>query len=80
LSNEKTVNSFSIRLEGFEQAFQAEQPIQWVESRLMAQLEHPVRLLRWAIVKVEKVETTQTDHQSFWCEGAYLRSDTKVSS
>jgi len=71
LSKTNIISSFSLRLEGFEQALQAEQPVQWVERQLMAQLEHPVRLLRWAIVKVERL---QTGSQRFWCEGAYLKS------
>ena len=67
----QTVNSFSLCLEGFEQVLRAEQPIQRIEAMLLARLEHPVRLLRWAIVKVE---TQQQTGQNFWCEGAYLKS------
>jgi hypothetical protein len=66
----QTVESFSLCLEGFAQVLQAEQPIEWVETRLLAKLISPIRLLRWAIVKVETTPAGQT----YWCEGAYLKS------
>lgn len=71
LQTKQTVNSFSLCLEGFERALRAEQPIQHIENQLLAQLEQPVRLLRWAIVKVE---TQPQAGQIYWCEGAYLKS------
>lgn len=66
----QTVESFNIRLEGFAQVLQAEQPIRWVEALLLENLEQPIRLLRWAIVRVEPSSTGQM----YWCEGAYLKS------
>ncbi len=69
-TNRQTVESFSLCLEDFNQALQAEQSISHIEKRLLESLEAPVRLLRWAIVKVE----TGTNGSRFWCEGAYLKT------
>lgn len=65
-----TVESFNLCLDGFDQALQAEQPIRHIEETLLTQLTEPVRLLRWAIVKVEPTPSGQR----YWCEGAYLKS------
>ena len=74
-SKAQTVNSFSLRLEGFQQVLRAEQPIEQIETLILAQLENPVRLLRWALVKIETATEAQQDvGQGFWCEGAYLKS------
>lgn len=66
----QTVESFSLCLEDFNQALQAEQSISHIETHLLAALANPVRLLRWAIVKVEE----GADGTRFWCEGAYLKT------
>jgi hypothetical protein len=36
-----------------------------LETRLLEELDTPIRLLRWAIVRVEG--------KHYWCEGAYLK-------
>ena len=69
-STTQTVESFSLGLEGFDQVLQAEQPIQAIEAQLMKRLTDPIRLLRWAIVRVED----RPNGRMFWCEGAYLKS------
>jgi len=66
----QTVESFSLRLERFDEALQAKQPIEQIESQVLEKLDSPVRLLRWAIVKVERDEA----NAPFWCEGAYLKT------
>ncbi len=66
----QTVESFSLPLRNFEQVLQAEQPIVWIEKQLLEKLDAPVRLLRWAIVKIEPDATGSI----CWCEGAYLKS------
>ena len=78
-ANNYSVHSFRLCLEDLTQVLQAEQPIQLVETMLLAQLDAPVRLLRWAIVKIDppkKDESGSDLHGSptsaFWCEGAYL--------
>jgi hypothetical protein len=60
-----TVESFSRWLEGFGDVLAAENPVAAIEAQLLDRLDSPVRLLRWAIVQVEK--------DRFLCEGAYLR-------
>jgi len=71
----QTVNSFSLRLEGFEVVLRADQPIEMIETMILAQLENPVRLLRWAIVRAEKkAEAQRETGLFFWCEGAYLKT------
>jgi hypothetical protein len=59
------VEGFSIWLEGFDEIVGIELPVFEIESLLLKQLASPVRLLRWAIVRVEQAR--------FLCEGAYLR-------
>jgi len=66
----QTVESFSLCLDGFDQALQARQSIAHIEERIRLQLDHPIRLLRWAVVKVEP----SASGQRYWCEGAYLKS------
>jgi hypothetical protein len=66
----QTVESFSLCLEGFEQVLQAEQPIEMVEAMLLERLKNPIRLLRWAMVRIEP----HHEGPKFWCEGAYLKS------
>ncbi len=63
-----TVESFRIVLGDFAGLPQEADPVQAVESALLAQLESPVRLLRWAIVQVDP------DRRHYRCEGAYLKS------
>lgn len=72
LSGFETVESFAFRLPSYRDALDNESPIHWIEARLLYLLEDPVLLLRWAIVKVEEAPS----ERFFWCEGAYLRSDT----
>jgi hypothetical protein len=66
----QTVESFHICLEHFDQVLQAKHPISHIEGHLLAQLDQPLRLLRWAIVKVENTDT----NPQYWCEGAYLKT------
>jgi hypothetical protein len=54
------VESFSLCLDDFEQALHADYPAKWLEAQLLARLAAPVRLLRWAVVKVENVERLKT--------------------
>lgn len=65
-----SVESFQIRMEGWGELLQAQEPLRVLEARLMQQLEAPIRLLRWAVVRVNLAEPGQP----FWCEGAYLRN------
>ncbi len=65
-----TVESFQIRLEGWPQLLQEDEPLAALEERLMQQLEAPTRLLRWAVVRVDLADPAQP----FWCEGAYLKN------
>jgi hypothetical protein len=64
------VESFQIRLEGWPQLLQEDEPLAALEERLMQQLEAPTRLLRWAVVRVDLADPAQP----FWCEGAYLKN------
>jgi hypothetical protein len=66
----QTVESFSLCLERYNELLHTDEPVRFVEDRLLEQLEAPVRLLRWAIVKVEGAG----EHSKFWCEGAYLKT------
>lgn len=69
----RSVIGFTLCLPDFDEVLRAECPATHVETRLMACLERPVRLLRWAVVRMEQRE----GGSSFWCEGAYLKeSDT----
>jgi hypothetical protein len=61
----QAVESFSVRLDDYTDLINVEEPVQAIEERLLQRLESPVRLLRWAIVRVEA--------SACWCEGAYLK-------
>lgn len=63
------VESFNVCLEDWDGAINADHPVETVESALLAQLESPARLLRWAVVRVEE----EGSARRFWCEGAYLK-------
>jgi hypothetical protein len=63
--NLSTVESFSLCLTEWDHLLTAPSPLSQLESQLLSQLEAPIRLLRWAVVKVE--------NGCFWCEGAYLK-------
>lgn len=65
-----TVESFHVRLEGWQAILKTEAPVETVEQLILAQLEKPRRLLRWAIVRIAE----QEPDQPFWCEGAYLKN------
>ncbi|WP_373532116.1 hypothetical protein [Vampirovibrio sp.] len=65
-----TVESFQVRLEGWQAMLQTEAPVETVERLILSQLEAPRRLLRWAIVRIAEEEPGQP----FWCEGAYLKN------
>jgi len=66
--NKQTVESFTLSLEGWNELLKVGKPVETIEAELLSRLENPVRLLRWAVVKVEK----DTPNSNFWCEGAYL--------
>jgi hypothetical protein len=74
-----TVESFSLDLQGLEQVLQAKSPTRWLEAQLLARLHRPIRLLRWAIVQADKLDSPGNRKRSqarltrFRCEGAYLR-------
>jgi hypothetical protein len=61
----QTVESFSLCLASYSEMLQAAEPVRHIEAQLLQQLDKPVRLLRWAIVR--------TDGTAYWCEGAYLK-------
>jgi hypothetical protein len=65
-----TVESFHVRLEGWQTMLQTAAPVETVENLILSQLETPRRLLRWAIVRIAEDEPGQP----FWCEGAYLKN------
>ncbi len=69
VKTQQTVESFSIQLESFQDVLVADELVQAIEELLLARLETPERLLRWAIVHVEK----DSPKQPFRCEGAYLK-------
>jgi hypothetical protein len=60
------VESFSLSLEGFPDILRREAPVSRIEEALIAHLEAPNRLLRWAVVRV-------AEDGCFWVEGAYLK-------
>ena len=64
-----TVESFTVSLENFDAVLQADSPTRYVEAQILNRLANPVRLLRWAIVRV----TPADDNRQFHCEGAYLK-------
>ena len=66
--NKQTVESFALRLEGWDELIKQAQPVERLEAELLSRLENPVRVLRWAVVKVE----CDTPESRFRCEGAYL--------
>ena len=70
------VERFTIRLKDWPSVLRAEGPARAIETRLLAELENPVRLLRWAVVKVE----LNDPETPFWCEGAYLKQDVTQSA
>ena len=59
------VETFSIWLTGFDGFLASKNSVADVETQLMQQLDVPIRLLRWAIVRV------QNNH--LLCEGAFLK-------
>jgi hypothetical protein len=65
LENASTVESFSLCLAEWDQLLTAPSPLSRLEFQLLSRLKSPIRLLRWAVVRVEK--------DCFWCEGAYLK-------
>lgn len=65
-----TVESFNVRLEGWQSTLKTKAPVETVERLILEQLENPRRLLRWAIVRIAE----QEPGQPFWCEGAYLKN------
>jgi hypothetical protein len=65
-----TVESFYVRLEGWQAMLQTAAPVETLEKMILSQLETPRRLLRWAIVRI----TENEPGQPFWCEGAYLKN------
>lgn len=65
-----TVESFTVRLEGWQSVLKTDAPVQTAERMILAQLESPRRLLRWAVVRIAEDEPGQP----FWCEGAYLKN------
>lgn len=65
-----TVESFNVRLEGWQAMLKTEAPVETVERMILSQLKKPRRLLRWAIVRIAEDEPGQP----FWCEGAYLKN------
>ena len=67
-----TVESFSLSMEGLDQVLHASSPSRWLEAQLLSRLERPIRLLRWAIVHVERAPDGVPSSR-FHCEGAYLR-------
>ncbi len=60
------IESFRVRLTGFDALQQAENPLETLEKQLLEAFAEPVSLLRWAVVSVE---AESADH-GFWCEGA----------
>lgn len=64
------VESFTVRLEGWQAVLKTEAPVQTAERMILEQLESPRRLLRWAVVRIAEDEPGQP----FWCEGAYLKN------
>ena len=70
-----TVESFSLSLKGLDQALHAPSPTRWLEAQLLSRLDRPIRLLRWAIVDVERSQSDGSGSplQHFRCEGSYLR-------
>jgi hypothetical protein len=69
-SENHCVESFSIELTGFPQFLNSKNPPSDLETALLSRLENPVRLLRWAVVKIEADDPTGR----FCCEGAYLKN------
>jgi hypothetical protein len=67
-----TVESFSVALDGLEAVLYAPSPSRWLEAQLLSRLDRPIRLLRWAIVHVERTSDGNPTSR-FHCEGAYLR-------
>lgn len=61
----QSVESFSMSLSGWESVLNADKPADLLEEKIRTQLDAPVRLLRWAVVRV--------DGSRFQCEGAYLK-------
>lgn len=70
MPTEQTVQSFRVSIDGWAEILQAESPTNRLEERLLGALEHPVRLLRWAVVSIE-VDCAV-------CEGAYLKNQLSV--
>ena len=66
LKQRTAVESFSLCLSGFSDILAAESPVERLEELMLARLDRPVRLLRWAVMRV-------AEDGSFQVEGACLR-------